>query len=463
MKNRTKNRNRSLTEGPILPSLLALALPIMASTCFSTAYNITDMIWIGRLGSRSVAAVGAAGMYLWFSHGFSVLARMGGQVLTAHSLGRKNEDEAAFFGAASLKLAALFALIFACVCQLFAFPMVKMFGLSDPDTIREAVRYLRITGGLTVFPFVNQVLTGLFTAHGDSKTPLMANTLGLITNMVLDPLLVLGAFGFPRWEESGAAVATVCAQMISTAAFAAALARRKEDIRFLSSLGKKIPRDYYLNIMKIGLPSGLQTCLYSFFSMGLTRMVAGFGEGAVAVQRVGAQIESLTWNAADGFGAASNAFAGQNYGAGRPDRIRKGYRVSALAVGMWGLLITLVFRIFPFQISRLFFFEPDVLNISVRYLLIVGLSEAFMDVEIVAGETISGMGKTNVTSLISILLTGLRIPLAMFLKSTSLGLDGIWWTFTLTSMAKGIALHIAFLAVCGKMKKDYSSQPSVKR
>ena len=462
-------RNNTLTEGPIFKTLVMLALPIMASTCFMSAYNITDMMWIGRLGSGSVAAVGAAGMFLWFSQGLAALAKMGGQVLTAQSLGRKDEEAAGHYAAGALKLAAVFGLLVAALCELLAPGLIGLFGLSDPGTNQAAALYLRITGGAVIFSYLNQVLTGLFMAHGDSGIPLLSNTLGLIANMLLDAALVLGKFGFPRLEVAGAALATVTAQVISTLVFLAALCLRSGRIRILPYLPLKAAPGVYRGILRIGLPAGLQTCMYSLISMVLTRLVAGFGDGAVAVQRVGAQIESLTWNAADGFGAAINAFAAQNYGACRPDRIRKGYGISALTAGVWGLLFTVLFLVFPGQISGLFFFEPDVKALSVGYLMIVGLSEAFMAVEIVAGQAISGMGKTRVSSLISIILTGLRIPLALALGLTSLKLDGIWWTLTLTSMLKGLALHLAFFAVLKRFALfasqdgSYSSQPSRKR
>ena len=180
------------------------------------------------------------------------------------------------------------------------------------------------------------------------------------------------------------------------------------------------------------------------FSMVLSRMVSAFGHGPVAVQRVGGQIESLSWNTADGFASAINAFTAQNYGANKMERVKKGYRISAMIMLAWGGLITALFLVFPRQISEIFFHEADVMKQSVDYLRIIGVSEAFMCVEIMAIGAISGMGNTKLCSAISIVLTGLRIPLAFVLSRTPLALNGIWWALTISSMLKGLLFWAAF-------------------
>jgi len=135
-------------------------------------------------------------------------------------------------------------------------------------------------------------------------------------------------------------------------------------------------------------------------------MVSGFGAEAVAVQRVGGQIESVSWNTADGFGTALNAFIGQNYGAGKMDRVKKGYKASLCSIGIWGIFITMMFVFQPKAIAHIFFHEPKAIMIAIGYLVIIGLSEAFMSVELMTVGALSGLGKTHLCSVISILFTG---------------------------------------------------------
>ena len=365
-----KNKQLSLTSGPILRTLSELALPIMASSFLATAYNITDMAWIGMLGSKAVAGVGVGGMYVWLSQGLSSLARMGGQVNMAHSLGRGDSKAATGFAQAALQLTILFSLFVTLISMFFTNPLLQFFALNDAKTYNSARVYMRITCGLILFSFLSQVLTGLFTAQGDSKTPLKANFFGLILNMILDPLLVLGIEPFPRLEVIGAAVATVAAQLVVLLILIAEILRDHGDSNVLRKIRLFSRPDiiYVKGVFRIGIPTALQGSIYCIISMILTRMVAGFGDGAIAVQRVGGQIESLSWNTADGFGSALNAFMGQNYGAGKKDRIKKGYHISLRLLTCWTALITIAFVFFPRQISVLFFHEEDVIRLSISRL-----------------------------------------------------------------------------------------------
>lgn len=166
-----KSKNGDLTSGPILKNLAELALPIMISSMLGTAYNITDMAWIGLLGAKAVAGVGVGGMYVWLSQGIAALPRMGGQVNVAQSCGRKNYEQARSYAACSLQITVLFGLLFAAVCILFIRPLLGFFHLTDAETYSAARSYTLITCGLILFPFLNLTLTGLSTAQGDSRTP----------------------------------------------------------------------------------------------------------------------------------------------------------------------------------------------------------------------------------------------------------------------------------------------------
>ena len=131
-----------LTEGPILRVLLKLALPIMASSFLATAYSITDMAWIGMLGSKAVAGVGASSMFGWLSNGLSTLARMGGQVHVAQAIGCGDRERAKRFASAALQLVVVLGLVFGAVCILFTKPLIGFFGLTDPVTLYYAYEYM---------------------------------------------------------------------------------------------------------------------------------------------------------------------------------------------------------------------------------------------------------------------------------------------------------------------------------
>ncbi len=441
-----KSRQITLTEGPILRSLIALAVPIMASSFLNTVYSITDMAWIGMLGSKAVAGVGVGGMYIWLSQGLSSLARMGGQVNAAQAFGRGRQEEAGEFAKAALQIVVVFGIVFALFCVVFTEGLVALFHLGDAEAVGYAHGYMRITCGFVIFSYLTVVLTGLYTAQGDSRTPLLANGIGLALNMALDPVLILGLGPFPRMEANGAAAATVSAQFVVMLVMVLRVGRSGGEYQALAGIRmmKLTEKRFYRGVFRIGTPTAVQGTVYCMISMVLARMAASFGPGAVAVQRVGGQVEAVSWNTADGFAAAINAFTAQNYGAGQMERVRKGYRASFWTTAVWGGLITFIFLCFPRPISQIFFHEAEVIGESVGYLVIIGISEAFMCVELMTVGALSGLGRTKLCSVISILFTGARIPLALALSGTALGLQGIWWALTLSSVIKGILFTIAF-------------------
>lgn len=445
-------RNIDLLHGRIFPSLTGLALPIMATSLVQMAYNLTDMAWIGRVGAPAVASVGAAGMYTWLSQGVVALPRMGGQIKVAHSLGEGDGLEAGRYASCAMQMGIVLALLYAAVSLVGARPLIGFFGLSDTATVANAELYLRITCGCILFPFLNAIFTGIFTAAGDSKTPLLANVVGLVINILLDPVLIFGLGPFPRMEVVGAAAATVLAQIIVTVVFLAA-ARADRVIFDKVKLLRRVSSYHRTMIIRLGLPAMIQNLIYTSISMVLTKFVTGWGDSAVAVQRLGSQIESISWMTADGFASAVNSFTGQNYGARQMGRVKRGYFTAVGVMFLWGLFCSALLIVVPGPIFRLFIREADVVPMGINYLTVLGFSQMFMCIEITTVGALSGLGKTFLSSLISVLLTSARIPLAVILGATALGLDGIWWAYSVSSIAKGIVFFLCFLVVLRKLER----------
>lgn len=442
-------QNIDLLNGRILHSLTALAVPIMATSLVQTAYSLTDMAWIGRVGSGAVAAVGAAGMYTWLSSGLVTIARMGGQIKAAHSIGEGNREEAGSYGAGAIWLTIGLAASFALLTNIFARQLIGFFGLSSPKIVEDGVHYLRIACGLILFSFLSQTLTGLYTAAGNSRTPFLANCIGMGANILLDPILIFGLGPFPRLEAAGAAIATVTSQGI--VALVLLLRSGKDEVLFpYIHIWEKVPVRFFRVIVQIGLPAGVQNMIYCMISMVLTRFIAAWGDNAVAAQRVGSQIESISWMAAEGFGTAINAFVGQNYGGKRYDRVRRGYLTAALIIGVWGCFTTVALIFGSRPIFSLFIREEVVIPLGMSYLQVLGFSQLFMCVELMTVGALSGLGKTFQCSVLTILLTSARIPLAIVLGPV-LGLDGIWWAFSISSIVKGIVFFLYFLWVMKRL------------
>lgn len=440
----------NLTSGSIPAVLTKLAMPIVAASLLSTAYSITDMVWIGNLGGSVLAGVGIGSMFVWLSQGLSMIPKMGGQVLLAQELGRDNEGRAREYAEAALRMTVLFGVLFGGFCIAFAPMLVSLWGLNDPMAIQSARIYMQVTCGLVIFSYLGQVLTGLYTAQGNSGVPLKANFVGLVLNMVLDPLLILGKGGLPRMETLGASLATILAQAVVVAVLVADIywSKHGENILRQVRLFGRSDHRCVREVFRIGIPSAIQSVVYCLISMCLSKIAGSFGDTAIGVQRVGAQIEALAWNIANGFAAALNAFCAQNYGAGKMNRVREGYHISCVMIVIWSGMVAGAFFLFPEAISGAFFHTPEEIYMCAVYLQILGAGTIFNCVEILGVGAISGLGNTGLCSMISVVLTGARIPIAMGLSGTALGVNGIWWAFSITSILKGIMFHFAFYREC---------------
>ena len=433
----------NLLEGNILPALSALALPIMATSLIQMAYNLIDMIWIGKIGASAVASVGAAGMFMWLSNGLVTLAKMGGQIKVGHALGAQKKEDAASYAQSSIQMGIVFAIGFGILSIVFADEMIGFFQLNSAQVIQDAKLYLMITCGLVIFSFMNQIFTGILTAMGNSRTSFIATGIGLVLNIVLDPLFIFGFGAIPPMGVAGAAIATVLAQLVVMLLFLHTILRDTvlfSNVHILHSYSSQ----HTMEIFRIGLPSAVQSMLFSGISMVIARLIAGWGDAAVAVQKVGSQIESISWMTAEGYAAALNSFVAQNHGAKNTDRIREGYRLSMIVMLSWGVFCSLVLIVFPQLIFQVFIQEAEVLPMGVDYLRILGVSQLFMCMEITTAGAFSGLGKTLPPSILSITLTGARIPMAILLGRW-LGLNGVWWAITISSIGKGIVLLGWFL------------------
>ena len=198
---------KNLTKGPINRQLFNLAMPIMATSFIQMAYSLTDMAWVGRIGSEAVAAVGAVGILTWMSGSIALLNKVGSEVSVGQSIGARNEQDARQFASHNISIALLISICWAALLFLFANPILRIFELKEHIT-ENAVTYLRIVSTGLPFVFLSAAFTGIYNAAGRSKTPFYISGTGLIMNIILDPLFIFG-FG---WGTVGAALATWLAE-----------------------------------------------------------------------------------------------------------------------------------------------------------------------------------------------------------------------------------------------------------
>ena len=268
------NRIKDFTKGAIIPQLVKLALPIMATSFVQMAYTMIDIAWLGRLGSAAVAAAGAAGFFVWLAISISLNTRIGVEVGVSQSIGAGQMDKAKKFASTSLTLALGLSILYGIFLFVAAPLLVGFFGMTESIT-QEGVTFLRITAFSAPFIFLNATFSGIYNASGQSKVPFYVSVVGLVFNIVLDPFLIFG-IGFPKMGVAGAALATTLAQGLVTTIFLIEIAGPRKLFKNFKVLVK--PQWYYVKmIFKRGFPASLQNSLFALFSMNLARIAAEWG------------------------------------------------------------------------------------------------------------------------------------------------------------------------------------------
>ena len=433
---------KNLTEGPILKQLFALAMPIMATSFIQMAYSLTDMAWVGRLGSEAIAAVGSVGLLTWMTTSISLLNKVGSEVSVGQSIGMKDETAARCFATHNLTLSLIISLVWASVLFAFSVPIVGFYELKS-HIAQDAVNYLRTVSTAFPFVFMSAAATGIFNASGRSKIPFTINGVGLVINMVLDPLFI---FVFD-WKTDGAAWATWIAQACVFTSFVYQL-KFKQILWDNFCFFGKLKKPYTKRIIQIGFPVATLNTLFAFVNMFLGRTASTVGGhlGLMAMTTSG-QIEAITWNTSQGFSTALSAFVAQNYAARKIERVMKALKSTLYMTFVFGIVCTFLFIFCGNNIFAIFVPEREAYEVGGLALRIDGYSQLFMMLEITLQGVFYGMGRTIPPAIISISCNYLRIPMALLFVSFGWGLSGIWWTICLTSILKGIIILVWFVAI----------------
>ena len=411
---------KNLTQGPILKQLFTLAMPIMATSFIQMAYSLTDMAWVGRIGSEAIAAVGSVGILTWMSTSISLLNKVGSEVSVGQAIGAQNEQAARAFASHNLTLSLLISLSWGALLFIFATPIISIYEL-EPHIAKMAVEYLRIIATAFPFVFLSAAFTGIFNAAGRSKIPFSINGIGLITNIILDPIFIFGL----SWGTTGAAIATWLAEATVCILFIYQLKQKKilwDDFRLFTKLKKQYTR----HILKIGLPVAALNTLFAFVNMFLGRTATEQGGhlGLMALT-TGGQIEA----------------------ARQISRVLKAYRTTLWMTFIFGSFCTFLFICYGNEIFSIFVPEKAAYETGGVFLRIDGYSQLFMMLEITIQGVFYGMGRTMPPAVISVTCNYLRIPMALLFVSWGWGLPGIWWSISITSTMKGIICLIWFMLI----------------
>lgn len=403
--------------------IFSFALPLMIGNVFQQLYTVVDTMVVGQvLGVNALAALGAADWLNWMILGIIQGFAQGFSILMAQEFGAKKIERLKKVIGNSIGLAAVSAIILLILSQIAVMPILHL--LQTPDTIiDQSLLYLRIMfGGIPIVMTYN-LLASVLRSLGDGKTPLHAMVVAAAINIGLDILFVM-AFG---WGIAGAAAATLIAQL-SSGLYCLVHIRKieflslnKEDYRFDKDLDKKL--------ILLGLPMAFQNAIISVGGMIVQAVVNGFGVIFIAGFTATNKLYGVLEVAATSYGYAMITYVGQNLGAGRLDRIRKGMRSAVLIAVLTSAVIAACMLIFGHQILACFISGSaqevkQTMDIAYYYLAVMSLFLPILYILHVTRSALQGMGDTMLPMVSGIaefiMRTGAAILLPFFLGETGI-------------------------------------------
>ncbi|MCT4614969.1 MAG: MATE family efflux transporter [Marinifilaceae bacterium] len=435
--------------------LIKMALPLIGAYILQTTYNLTDMLWVGMISSDAVAAVGTAGFYLHLAWAISSIITVGINIKTSHAVGERNFKKAADIATNGIFSIIILSVILSAIFYFNSESLVNFFKLKNQEVNYLCSQYLEISSLGVILSFTNLCFVAIFNGYGLTKLSFKASAIGTIANIVFDPLLI-HVFDM---GTKGAAWASIIARFLSILYFIYLFLKRNQVV-----LGRlKSSYFYFKEIVRIGAPSAVQRLAFSVIYIFLARIMANWGANALAVQKIGVQIEAILFMIIAGLMQATSIMTGHSWGADKPERIKYIFNSSIKMSWILGVVSGIVLWIFSEDIFTIFISEKESVMMGGAYLKIIAISQIFMFTEMICAGVYNGMGKTDTPAIVSVSITSLRIPIAYVLGYyTFLELDGVWWSISITSIIKGLLMYFLLINLFQKLAKKTNKPFSLK-
>ena len=408
--------------------LLRLAPPVMLAQLIQALYNIVDSLFVGRYSESGLTALSIIYPIQLLMIAIAVGTGVGINTVMAAKLGIGNEEEAEEYAGVGTPLAIVLWGLFAVICWLIM-PAYARMSTDSEVIIQEVTVYGRIVCVFSFGLFLESIWTKVLQANGDMKTPMIAQILGAVTNIILDPILIFGMFGLPKMGIAGAAAATVAGQI------AAALFVMKKGCR--RSPEREVYPHHIKKIFRLGMPNILMQSAYTFYILGLNLILSTFSDQAVTALGLYYKWQTFFFIPLGAMQTCIVPVISYNYAAKNIERCKK---TLSTAIGFgWGLMIwgTLCFVAIPEQMLRVFSSDELVVEIGRIGFRFVGVSFIPMVTSLIFPVFFQAVGYSLKSSLLTIIRTVvLFVPLG-FLFSR-FGLNWFWMTYPVTEVITSI-------------------------
>lgn len=434
-----KKKTRLMTEGSIWKSILLFSVPLILGNLLQQLYNTADSIIVGNfVGSNALAAVGSSGSPIFLLIGFSQGIAVGAGVVVAQYLGAKDREDAQRAVHTALALAVLLGLILTIGGILVSRALLTAMD-TPAEVLEDAVTYIQIYFGGVLFSVVYNMAAGILNAAGNSQRSLLYLGIASGTNILLDLVLIAGL----RMGVAGAAIATDISQLVSCVLALRFLMRVQDDYR-VTAREIRVHGKMAVRIIKVGLPTGIQNMVISLSNILVQASVNGYGAAAMAGFAAYMKVDGFNILPIMSFSMAATTFVGQNFGAGKLDRVKKSLWVT-LGMGVVYTILTGVLLL-AFQDPIMHLFTGDETVIAYGKICMLYFCPFYWMLGILQGlaGTVRGTGKSvppMVVLLISLCL--FRIVWIQFALPLFAGIEGVLLVYPV-SWAVGAVLMVLY-------------------
>lgn len=440
MEKTTEIRENKMGVMPIQKLLLGMSVPMMISMLVQALYNIVDSMFVARLNENALTAVSLAFPVQNLMIAVGTGTGVGVNALVSRSLGEKNTNYANKAANNGVYLSIFSAVAFALVSLIFGrfFFAVQT---DDPQIIAYGASYVRIIGILSIGMFFQFITERLLQSTGKTIYTMFTQSLGAIINIILDPIMIFGLFGFPRMEVAGAAVATVTGQIIA-AALGLWFNRTKNHELHISLRKYKVEGKVVKGIYSVGIPSIIMASIGSVMTFGINKILMAFTSTAAAVFGVYFKLQSFVFMPVFGLNNGMVPIVAYNYGARKPERIMKTMRLSiiyAVAIMVVGFA---VFQLVPEALLAIFDASEEMAEIGVPALRIISFSFLGAGFGIVSSSVFQALGHGMLSLIVSVLRQLIVILPAAWILARVGGLHMVWWAFPIAEIFSALVCFI---------------------
>lgn len=421
---------------PINKLLISMSIPMMISMLVMALYNVVDSIFVAKLNEDALTAVSLAFPVQNLMIAFGTGTGVGVNALLSRSLGAKDTEYANKIANNGLKLSIF---TYAAFAILTGFLGGFYFRVQTDNAVilNYGIRYIHIVGMMSFGMFLQMMSEKLLQSTGKTIYTMVTQLIGAITNIILDPILIFGLFGFPRLEVAGAAVATVTGQIL--AGMIALLFNMKHNKEIEINLKKyKLSSQVVGHIYSIGVPSIIMASVSSVMTFGMNKILMSFTATATAVFGVYFKLQSFVFMPVFGLNNGMVPIVAYNYGARKPDRITKTIKLSVIYAVSIMLVGLVIMQMFPAPLLKLFSASDAMLSIGIPALKTISFSFIFAGFCIVCSSVYQAFGHGVLSLLVSLIRQlAVLLPAAYILSKMS-GLNAIWWSFPIAEVASVI-------------------------